>query len=132
MPVGTVRLRRFRSNLSTNSGITFEDTTTATGGASITPLCDDAFLDHISSYFSQLGLDMAELGNRVNAEMNKIGTTVETTLTQYSHDASVGLRDIGKSMSQRWEHANQAIDSSVNSMADDVGKNESQFMEKRP
>jgi hypothetical protein len=113
IPVGTVDLRRFRSNLSTNSGITFEDITTATGGASITPFCDDAFLDHVSSYFSQLGHDMAEVSNRINAEMNKIGTTVGTTITQYSQHASVGLGDIGKSMSKSWEHANQEITSSI-------------------
>ncbi|GAX10431.1 hypothetical protein FisN_21Lh130 [Fistulifera solaris] len=113
LPVGTVNLKRIRSNLSTNSGITFEDTTTATGGASITPFCDDALLDHVSCYFIQLGHDVTELRNRVNAEMDKIGTTVGTTITQYSQRASVGLGDIGNSMSQTWEHANQAISSSI-------------------
>ena len=131
VPMGTADLQRFRSNLSTNSGITFEDTTTANESVPALAFCDDAFLDHVSVYFKQLGDDMTELSHWVNTEMNKIGATVGTTIFQYSQNASVGIGDIGQAMSQNWEHANQAIISSIKSMTDEAERDNSQIQTAR-
>lgn len=122
IPVGTVDLKRFRSNVSTNSGITFEDTATANESTPVSPFCDDAFLDHVSVYFKQLGNDMTKFSNRVNTEVNKLGATMGTAISQQSQIASAGIGDIGKSMTQNWEQANQVIISSIQSMTDEEGK----------